>query len=204
VSIRVGTSGWSYRSWQPGFYPRGLAPDAFLAFYARSFDTVELNSTGYRLPALDQFRRWADTVPDGFRFAPKLTLRRLDRLGPFLDRVSGLGDRLGPIRVLVEHARDERLLASVLDAAGPGVELAFDLRDPTWAGTDAIVTVGDPSAEPYRYIRLRDPPYSEEKLRALASGLRPPAYVFFRHEERPTAPAYAQRLRELLAASAPA
>jgi hypothetical protein len=140
-------------------------------------------------------------VPDGFRFAPKLALRRLDRLGPFLDRVGGLGDRLGPIRLLVQQARDERLLASVLAAAGPDIELAFDFRHPSWAGTGAGVAVGDPGAEPYRYIRLRDPPYSDENLRALAAELRPPCYVFFRHEERPTAPAYASRLRELLAVS---
>ena len=80
MRIRVGTSGWSYPSWRPGFYPRSTPPSEFLAVYARSFDTVELNSTGYRMPAADQFRRWAETVPDGFRFAPKLAVGRLERL----------------------------------------------------------------------------------------------------------------------------
>ena len=41
----------------------------FLAFYAQEFPTVELNTTGYRLPAEDQFHRWAEQVPDGFEFA---------------------------------------------------------------------------------------------------------------------------------------
>jgi len=204
MSVRVGTSGWSYRSWQPGFYPQGTTPEAFLAFYARSFDSVELNTTGYRLPTRDQFRRWADAVPDGFRFAPKLALRRFDRLGPFLERVRGLGDRLGPVRVVVEGPRDERWLEDVLDAVGPGAELAFDFRDRSWAGVGAVVRVGDTHAEPYRYIRMREPPYSDEDLRALAGELRAPAYVFFRHEDEPTAPAYARRLRELLAAGSPA
>jgi Protein of unknown function DUF72 len=63
--LSVGTSGWSYPSWRPGFYPRGLDPSGFLAFYAERFSTVELNTTGYRLPAEKQFRRWADQVPDG-------------------------------------------------------------------------------------------------------------------------------------------
>src|SRR4029079_16613407 len=71
VSIKVGTSGWSYPSWRPGFYPQGTKPDELLRFYASRFDTVELNTTGYRLPAEDQFKRWAETVPDGFPFAPK-------------------------------------------------------------------------------------------------------------------------------------
>src|ERR1700758_3171490 len=67
-SVRVGTSGWSYPTWRPGFYPSGLDPAAFLGFYAQRFRTVELNTTGYRLPAEEQFRRWAAQVPDGFEF----------------------------------------------------------------------------------------------------------------------------------------
>ena len=203
MNVRIGTSGWSYRSWQPGFYPPGMAPEAFLAFYAHHFDTVELNTTGYRLPARDQFRRWADSVPDGFRFAPKLALGRLDRVAPFLDRVAALGDRLGPIRIVVERERDDRVLGEILAAAAPGAELVFDFRDPSWAGTERVVVVGDAGAEPFRYIRLREPRYGDEDLRALAAELRAPSYVFFRHETEPTAPAYARRLRELLAAGAP-
>ncbi len=198
MSIRIGTSGWSYPSWRPGFYPAGMQPAEFLSFYTRRFDTVELNTTGYRLPAEDQFRRWAEAAPDGFRFAPKLTLHRFDRLGPFVERVAALGDRLGPIRVTVQSARDDGLLAYVLGAVDPAVELAFDFRHDSWAGVEGIVAVNDFSAEPFRYIRLREPPYSDADLRALAAKLRPPAYVYFRHEDEPTAPAYAHILLELL------
>ena len=111
--IRIGTSGWSYPSWRPGFYPADLQPPEFLGFYAQHFDTVELNSTGYRLPSEDQFRRWADAAPDGFKFAVKLPLTRLDRVTPFLERVLALGDRLGPVRIVVEAARDDGLLSFV-------------------------------------------------------------------------------------------
>ena len=45
----IGTSGWSYPSWRPDFYPAGLANEDFLGFYAERFPSVELNSTGYRL-----------------------------------------------------------------------------------------------------------------------------------------------------------
>src|SRR5439155_19864010 len=48
VPLYVGTSGWSYPSWRPGFYPAGLDPREFLSFYAQRFRTVELNTTGYR------------------------------------------------------------------------------------------------------------------------------------------------------------
>src|SRR5438034_8754524 len=191
MAIRVGTSGWSYPTWRPGFYPEGTRPEDFLTHYASRFDTVELNTTGYRLPAEDQFRRWAEAVPDGFTFAPKLALSRLDRLPVFVERVAALRDRLGPIRVSVKATRDEGLLSYVLGSVDPSIRPAFDFEDASWAGVEGVVAVNDFDAEPYRYIRLREPPYSDEDLRAVAARLRAPAYVYFRHEDEPTAPAYA-------------
>ena len=203
-AIRVGTSGWSYPSWRPGFYPESSRPEDFLGLYAERFDTVELNTTGYRLPAEDQFRRWADAVPDGFRFAPKLAVRRLDRIGLFVERVAALGDRLGPIRVAVESPRDDGLLAFLLGSVDPALQLAFDFKHESWTGVvDGLVAVNDPGATPFRYIRLREPPYADDELRALAATLQAPAYIYFRHEDEPTAPAYAARLLELLNAAPP-
>jgi len=198
VNIRIGTSGWSYQTWRPGFYPAGTRPGEFLGFYAGRFDTVELNTTAYRLPAPEQFERWAETVPDGFRFAPKLAMAGPGRVAAYLDRVARLGERLGPIRVVIQNARNDHLLEQLLEAAA-GRELAFDFRHDSWQGIEGVVAVNDPDAEPFRYIRLREPPYTDEDLAALAASLRPPAYVYFRHEDEPTAPAYAARVRELLA-----
>ena len=198
MAIRIGTSGWSYPSWRPGFYPEGLAPAEFLRFYAERFDTVELNSTGYRLPSEDQFRRWAEAVPDGFRFSVKLPLARLDRVTPFLERVVALGDRLGPVRIVVEAARDEGIVSFVHGSAPGGVELAWDFRHETWDGFDSVVRVGDAQAAPFAYVRLREPPYSDDELRSIAATLSDPTYVYVRHEDEPTAPATAARLRELL------
>lgn len=200
MSVRIGTSGWSYPSWRPAFYPSGLPPSDFLSYYARFFDTVELNTTGYRLPAADQFKRWAESVPDGFRFAPKLPLRGEGQLERFLERVRGLGDRLGPVRAVVERSRDERLLERVLAASGEGLEFAFDFRHDSWQEIGGVVTVDDFDAEPFRYLRLREPPYSDAQLRSCAARVSSPSYIYFRHEQAATAPAYAQRLRELLSA----
>src|SRR5438132_3732708 len=99
AGVHVGTSGWSYPSWKPGFYPAGTDAKAFLRFYAERFSTVELNTTGYRLPGREQFRRWAEQTPPGFRFAPKLAGNRPRQLAEFGSRVGHLGDRLGPVRV---------------------------------------------------------------------------------------------------------
>jgi uncharacterized protein YecE (DUF72 family) len=198
--IHVGTSGWSYPSWRGDFYPAGADPKTFLTFYSARLDTVELNTTGYRLPAEDQFVRWAAQTREGFTFAVKMPLTRLDRVGTFVERVQALGDRLGPLRITVQSPRDDGLLAFLQGALPSGLEVAYDFRHESWNGVDGVLRVNDFDAEPFRYIRMREPPYSEENLRALAQRLRPPAYVYFRHEDEPTAPVYAQRLIELLSA----
>ena len=198
MAIKIGTSGWSYPSWRPGFYPGDLQPAEFLGFYAQRFDTVELNSTGYRLPSADQFRRWAESVPDGFEFAVKFSLVRLDRVTTFLERVLALGDRLGPVRVVYEGPRDDGMLSFVEGSVPPDVRLAWDFRDESWAEVDEVLRVNDAGAEPCRYLRLREPPYTDDELTEIAATIRDPAYVYVRHEDEPTAPAIADRLRALL------
>jgi uncharacterized protein YecE (DUF72 family) len=206
--VSVGTSGWSYPAWRPGFYPAGLDPAGFLGFYAERFRTVELNTTGYRLPAEDQFHRWAAQAPDGFEFAPKLPGHRLRGLDVFESRVRALGDRLGPVRISLKSARDEGALELLLGSLDPSLRLAFDLEHPSWDGIElrlggaGAVRVNDlDHPAPFRYLRLRKPPYDDAALGALVDRLgsvAEPTYVYFRHEDEPTAPAYAQRLLELL------
>jgi len=201
----VGTSGFSYPSWRGGFYPADADPKTFLSFYAERFDTVELNTTGYRLPAEEQFARWASQTPDGFRFAVKMPVTRLDRVGTFVERVSLLGDRLGPLRVIVQSKRDDGLLTFMQRSLPPELEVAYDFRHESWAGAEVPVHVNSFEGETsFRYFRLREPPYDDESLRAWAARFRPlledgtRIYCYFKHEDEPTAPQYAQRLLELL------
>ena len=208
MQVFVGTSGWSYPSWKPGFYPAELKPPGFLGFYAERFPTVELNTTGYRLPAEEQFERWAAQVPDGFRFAVKFQASRAEQVGTFVERVRALRDRLGPIRVVLQSARDEGMLTLLLGSLDPDLQLAFDLRHPSWDGIEprlaeaGAVRVGslDPDA-PFHYLRLREPPYSDFELGDWAGRIRAltaPTFVYLRHQEQPTAPVYAARLMELI------
>jgi uncharacterized protein YecE (DUF72 family) len=206
----VGTSVWSYPTWKPGFYPADTKPADFLRFYAERLPTVELNTTGYRLPAEQQFERWAAATPPGFRFAPKLNAYRLSDFGTFEERVRRLGDRLGPIRVVVGSARDEGFLQLALGSVDPALRIAFDFRHDTWEGVETAlpenaVRVNDLEATaPFRYLRLREPPYSDEELRDWADRIRKlladeiEVYCYLRHEDEPTAPRYAERLRSLL------
>jgi uncharacterized protein YecE (DUF72 family) len=208
AGAQVGTSGWSYSSWKPGFYPEGTDAREFLRFYAECFSTVELNTTGYRIPAPEQFRKWAEQTPEGFRFAPKLAGNRPRVLQEFAERVGGLGDRLGPVRVQLINQRDEGMVELILGSLDPGVRLAFDLEHPSWDGIEprlaaaGAVRVNDlEHAAPFRYVRFRDPPYSDDELQKWAerlSAVDEPVFAYFRHEDEPTAPAYAQRLIELL------
>ena len=209
AGVHVGTSGWSYPSWKPGFYPAGTDSKEFLSYYAQSFSTVELNTTGYRLPAEEQFARWAEQTPPGFTFAPKLAGNRPRIVAEFGARVRLLGERLGPTRVSLKSARDEGMLELILGSLDPGMLVAFDLEHESWNGIEprlaegGVVRVNDLEHEaPFRYVRFRDPPYTDEQLQEWAVRLREakePVYAYFRHEDEPTAPRYAERLLELLA-----
>ena len=208
AGVHVGTSGWSYPSWKPGFYPAGTDAKEFLSFYAERFTTVELNTTGYRVPGPEQFRRWAEQTPDSFRFAPKLAGNRPRILQEFSERVGGLGDRLGPVRVQLKTQRDEGMVELILGSLDPAVRLAFDLEHPSWDGIEprlaaaGAVRVNDLENDAsFRYVRFRDPPYSDAELQRWAERLRviaEPVFAYFRHEDAPTAPAYAQRFLELI------
>jgi uncharacterized protein YecE (DUF72 family) len=208
AGVYVGTSGWSYPSWKPDFYPAGTDAKAFLGFYAERFSTVELNTTGYRLPAEEQFRRWAEQTPPGFVFAPKLAGNRPRLLMEFAGRVRELGDRLGPVRVQLISARDEGMVELILGSLDPEMRVAFDLAHPSWDGIEPRLTdagaarVNDlEHPAPFRYIRFREPPYTDEELQESADRLRAveePLFAYFRHEDQPNAPRYAERLLELM------
>lgn len=206
--LYVGTSGWSYPSWKPEFYPAGAKPSEFLGHYAERLPSVELNSTGYRIPAEEQFRRWADQTPAEFRFAVKMQAYQLRQAETFEERVRQLGERLGPIRLLVGSARDEGFLTLALGSLDPELRIAFDFRHDSWAGVDlpknAVVVNERAAAAAFRYLRFRDPPYSDEQLSAIAQEIQPllaegvEVYAYFRHEDEPSAPRYAERLLALL------
>ena len=118
-----------------------------------------------------------------------------------------LGARLGPILVQFPptRPRDDGLLRLLLDSLDPELEYAFEFRHESWAGADVPVHVNSFAGEaPFRYFRLREPPYDDEALRAWAGRFRPlldagtRVYCYFKHEDEPTAPMYAERLLEVL------
>ena len=69
--IRLGTSGFSYDDWIGEVYPEDLPKWQWLSYYAKSFNTVELNVTYYRIPEARIIRGWVDKTPDDFLFTVK-------------------------------------------------------------------------------------------------------------------------------------
>jgi uncharacterized protein YecE (DUF72 family) len=209
--LYAGASGFSYPSWKPGWYRADAKPAEFLRLYAERLPTVELNTTKYRLPGEEQFERWAAQTPRDFSFAVKMPPRGLEAIATFEERVRLLGERLGPIRAVFARARDDGYLELFLGSIDPSLRYALDLRHPTWDGVEerlaeaGVARVDDVSAPvPFRYLRFREPPYDDAALEEIAGSVAErlaageDVYCYFRHEDEPTAPRYAERLLELV------
>lgn len=145
MSVRyyIGTSGWHYEHWRYIFYPEDLSKSAWLEFYARHFDTVELNNSFYRLPSENAFAGWYGSTPSGFTFAVKVSryithIKRLkdceEPLKNFLTRAKGLKEKLGPLLYQLPpgmHRNDARL-ESFLSILPKGLKHAVEFRHESW------------------------------------------------------------------------
>ncbi len=143
-SVRIGCSGWMYDDWRERLYPAGLGKKRWLERYAEVFDTVEVNSTFYRLASRDAVADWVARTPDDFVFSVKASrylthyrrLTDLDRgVRRFYERIEPLVDsgKLGPVlwQLPENFHRDDERLASAL-AKLPGGRHCFEFRHPSW------------------------------------------------------------------------
>jgi uncharacterized protein YecE (DUF72 family) len=144
--IRIGCSGWNYAHWRHGvFYPERCPPARWLAYYARYFDTVELNNTFYRLPRTSAVARWVAETPDEFVFAVKVSryithVKRLvdaeRHLPLLLERIEPLLDspKLGPLlwQLPPTLRRDDERLATALTAFPAALRHAVEFRHESW------------------------------------------------------------------------
>jgi uncharacterized protein YecE (DUF72 family) len=142
-SVHIGTSGWHYKHWRGLFYPENFPAHEMLAFYARHFDTVELNNTFYQLPALSTFDSWRDGSPAHFLFAVKGS-RFITHMKKLKDPLSStkkffaggerLRTKLGPIlfQLPPRWHLDQQRLAEFLEALPKEHRYAFEFRDQSW------------------------------------------------------------------------
>ena len=142
----IGTSGWAYTSWKPGFYPHALPQKKFLEYYATQLNSVEVNYTFRQLPTENMLTGWLAASNAGFRFsfkAPQL-LTHILRLKDCSDTVAALSHALAPVVaagrmgvVLLQlppnfKADVSRLNSFLVDANACGLRMAFEFRHSTW------------------------------------------------------------------------
>lgn len=143
ADVRIGTSGYHYKSWVGHYYPPGTKAASMLGHYVQDFDTVELNNTFYRLPEEETFDAWRKAVPPGFVYAVKgsrfLThMIKLKEPEPglmnFMPRALRLGEALGPfLWQLPPHWKiNVERLNMFLELMPEGTRHAFELRNETW------------------------------------------------------------------------
>jgi len=141
--VHLGTMGWSYSFWVGKLYPEGTKPVGFLTEYAKNFNSVEIDATFYRIPSISIIEAWRNQVPSFFRFAPKFPQSithapgfayDAEKLGVFLDRITLLGEKLGPLLLqFPPHLRtDLGKMGDLLDALPTRHLYAIEFRNRSW------------------------------------------------------------------------
>ncbi len=140
----IGCPAWGYKEWvgHDNFFPPKTPASDFLRLYSRKLSTVEGNTTFYAVPSADTVARWQHETPEAFRFCPKmprsisheagLEARKDDTLA-FIERMRGLGTRLGPIFLQLPPAFSPNQLPALetfLSFWPHDVRLAVEVRHP--------------------------------------------------------------------------
>ncbi|MGA2614874.1 MAG: DUF72 domain-containing protein [Spirochaetia bacterium] len=193
MTLRIGTSGYSYKEWKGGFYPEDLKAADMLSYYAQRLGTVEINNTFYRLPTVKLLDGWASQVPDSFRFVLKVSqkithFKRLkgveEETGYLVESARTLGPKLGAflLQIPPNFARDDERLAAFLALLPKGMRAALEVRNPSWHdpqvyallekhGVALVASQTDEEPDPrivrtapWGYLRLRKMSYQPGEL----------------------------------------
>jgi uncharacterized protein YecE (DUF72 family) len=192
MTVYVGTSGYSYKSWKGSFYPEDLPDKEMLQYYGERFRSVEINNTFYRMPSEKVLTSWYDQVPGGFAFVLKASRRithfkRLkdtdEELSYLLRTSSVLQQKLGPtlFQLPPNLKKDLPRLRDFLALLPQGWRAAIEFRNASWFDDDVYETLrshkvalvlaeSDEDAvpliatAPWGYLRLRREAYDERQL----------------------------------------
>jgi uncharacterized protein YecE (DUF72 family) len=195
--IYTGTSGWSYATWKPKFYPAKLASAKFLNYYATRLNTVELNYTFRGVPTEKSLAGWISATPENFRFAVKAHqsithIKRLrdvkESVTKFVDSIAGLREagRLGPIlfQLPPNFKVDTARLNDFLGVLPRGFRAAMEFRHESWFTEDVFKLLRDANVAlchaesedletpevhtaDFSYVRLRKAEYSPKARKQL-------------------------------------
>jgi uncharacterized protein YecE (DUF72 family) len=151
-------------------YPVDLPTKDWFTAYTELFDTVELNTTFYRLPRPETVETWRERAPAGFLYAVKvgqfgshrMKLRDAARWLPnHLDRVERLGPTLGPnlVQLPPHWKRNTDRLDQFLTVAPSHLRWAVELRDPSWIHDDVFAVLARHDAALVLHDLLPDQPW---------------------------------------------
>ena len=161
ANLLVGTSSWSSSDWLGSFYPANLKPGQFIEAYARKFPAVEIDSTYYSIPPAHVVASWRDKTPEGFIFTAKvpglITHEKVlkdcqPEFTSFLNNMSLLGDRLGPLLLQFPYFNrnafpsrqpfDNRL-KPFLQSLPKEFKFALEIRNKNWLSWDFLEMLRD-------------------------------------------------------------
>jgi uncharacterized protein YecE (DUF72 family) len=142
--VHIGNSGWTYDGWRGPFYPRDVPKREWLACYAGSFSTTEINGSFYRTPSLEAVAAWRDQTPDEFLFAWKASrfITHWKRLSEKCEnsielmetRLRVLHAKAGPVlfQLPARFTVNRERLASFLRMLPDRYQYAFEFRHESW------------------------------------------------------------------------
>src|SRR4051794_468441 len=202
AQLLVGTSGWAYPSWKPGFYPEKLAQTKFLTYYASQLNTVEVNLTFRQLLKETTAQKWISQTPNDFRFGIKAHqvithIKRLKGAEEFVQRffttIEPLAQtgKLGPVlfQLPPNMKADVALFDALLATLPRGVQVAFEFRHDSWFADDVFAclrqhnralciaeteerTTPDVTTADFAYYRYRKPEYTAEERATMLHRMR--------------------------------
>lgn len=140
----IGCTGWSMKEWVGRVYPKGTKAKDYLKAYSHQFNTIELNTTHYRIPDEETIEKWYRESEADFRFCPKVpqSISHSQNLGlgtalipSFCESILGLKEKLGCCFLQLPPYFDIRrlpVLEKFLKAFPPEIPLAIELRHESW------------------------------------------------------------------------
>ncbi|QHL87888.1 DUF72 domain-containing protein [Nibribacter ruber] len=143
-SLYLGCPTWVNKNWLGSYYPSGAPDNQLLYWYSRQFNTLEMNTTHYRIPDLATVHKWKQAVPSGFTFCPKLPQiishdQLLQNAGEptqrFCEAILELGEALGMAFLQLPPffgPEDFDILQRFLEQFPAEVPLAVEFRHPDW------------------------------------------------------------------------
>ncbi|MBB4077637.1 uncharacterized protein YecE (DUF72 family) [Lewinella aquimaris] len=142
--VYIGATGWSMKEWVGKWYPAGTKTKDYLSHYGEQFNTIELNTTHYRIPTADTIANWYAAVPADFRYCPKLpkSISHVNDLGAgsdalqlFVAALDGLKEKMGCAFIqLPPYFGADRLpvVEHFLDRWPRLLPLALEVRHESW------------------------------------------------------------------------